>query len=71
MFARQTYWCIVETLMQAGLRTWPYHVYVPAFGEWGFVMAAMRLNQPPSRLPSGLRYLSLANLPQLFVFPTT
>ncbi len=69
LFARQTYWCIVETLKQAGLRTWPYHVYVPAFGEWGFVMAGNAPYQPPSRLPSGLRYLSLANLPQLFVFP--
>src|SRR5262249_44479099 len=39
LFARQSYWCIVETLKQAGLRTWPYHVYVPSFGEWGFVLS--------------------------------
>ena len=38
MFSRQSYWCIVETLKQAGLHTWPYHVYVPSFGEWGFVI---------------------------------
>ena len=39
MFARQSYWCIVDTLKQAGFHTWPYHVYVPSFGEWGFTMA--------------------------------
>ena len=40
LFARQIYWCIAETMKQAGLRTYPYHVYVPSFGEWGFVLAA-------------------------------
>ena len=69
LFARQSYWCIVETLKQAGLRTWPYHVYVPAFGEWGFVLTGTGGFEPPARLPGGLRYLSSVNLPQLFVFP--
>src|SRR5271170_5159310 len=39
MFARDSFWCIAETLHQAGLQTFPYHVYVPSFGEWGFVLA--------------------------------
>jgi spermidine synthase len=69
LFARQSYWSIVETLKQAGLRTWPYHVYVPAFGEWGFVLAGTAPYEPPARLPAGLRFLSTANLPQLFAFP--
>jgi spermidine synthase len=59
----------VETLKQAGLRPWPYHVYVPAFGEWGFVLAGHAPFEPPARLPSGLRYLSTANVAQLFTFP--
>jgi spermidine synthase len=40
MFARDSYWCIVETLKQAGLKTYPYHVYVPSFGEWGFLISS-------------------------------
>src|SRR5207253_10349165 len=32
MFARDSFWCIAETLKQAGLQTYPYHVYVPSFG---------------------------------------
>ena len=69
LFARQSYWCIVETLKQAGLRTYPYHLYVPSFGEWGFVLAGQHPFEPPASLPGQLRYLSVAILPELFQFP--
>src|SRR5438445_1886383 len=69
LFARQSYWCIVETLKQAGLRTCPYHVYVPSFGEWGYVLAGLVPYDAPTQLPSGLRFLSARNLPELFHFP--
>jgi spermidine synthase len=69
LFARQSYWCIVETLKQAGLKTFPYHVYVPSFGEWGFVLAGQYPYDPPTQLPTGLRFLSARNLDELFHFP--
>jgi spermidine synthase len=69
LFARQSYWCIVETLKQAGLKTFPYHVYVPSFGEWGYVLAGQYPYEPPAQLPAGLRFLSARNLPELFHFP--
>ncbi len=69
LFARQSYWCIVETLKQAGLKTYPYHLYVPSFGEWGFALAGLNPYEAPARLPAGLRYLSAALVPQLFQFP--
>ena len=69
LFARQSYWCIVETLKQAGLRTYPYHVYVPAFGEWGYVLAGLNPYEFPAHVPERLRYLSAAAIPQLFQFP--
>lgn len=68
LFARQSYWCIVETLKQAGLKTYPYHLYVPSFGEWGFALAGLNQYEPPERLPEHLRYLSVALVPQLFQF---
>ncbi len=68
MFSRQSYWCIVETLKQAGFRTWPYHVYVPSFGEWGFTLAGNSWEPPPA-LPSGLRFLTVQEVPELFNFP--
>ena len=69
MFARDSYWCIVETLKQAGLKTFPYHVYVPSFGEWGFVIAAMHEYVPPTSLPAGMRFVSVDGLPSMFQFP--
>ena len=68
LFARQSYWCIIETLKQAGLKTYPYHLYVPSFGEWGFALAGLNQYEPPERLPERLRYLSVALVPQLFQF---
>jgi spermidine synthase len=73
LFARQSYWCIAETLRQAGLRAYPYHVYVPSFGEWGYMIASPSNDvpyEPPTTLPAGLRFLTVAGLPQLFDFPT-
>ena len=69
MFARDSYWCIAETLKQSGLQTYPYHVYVPSFGEWGFVIAGHRDFQLPNSLPAGLRFVSVAGLPAMFQFP--
>jgi spermidine synthase len=70
LFARRSYWCIVETLKQAGFQTHPYHAYVPSFGEWGFVLGSLAPFRPPARLPPGLRFLTPAALPQLFEFPS-
>jgi spermidine synthase len=69
MFARDSYWCIAETIKQAGLRTYPYHVYVPSFGEWGFVIAGYREYQPPTSVPAGLRFIDVKDLATLFQFP--
>jgi spermidine synthase len=68
MFSRQSYWCIVDTMKDAGFRTWPYHVYVPSFGEWGFTLAGKSW-EPPRSLPAGLRFLTVAGIPELFDFP--
>jgi len=72
LFARQSFWSIVETLKRAGLETYPYHVYVPSFGEWGFTVAAQHgasRFMPPAALPTGLRFLAGPDVAQLFQFP--
>lgn len=68
MFSRQSYWCIVDTLALAGFHTWPYHVYVPSFGEWGFTLAGNSW-EAPATLPAGLKFLTVAQIPPLFDFP--
>jgi spermidine synthase len=69
MFARRAFWCIVETMRSAGLAAHPYHVYVPSFGEWGFVLVAAEGWQSPRAYPPGLRFLTADGTPALFVFP--
>ncbi len=68
LFARQSFWCIHETIRAAGFNTWPYHVYVPSFGEWGYVLAGKGDYKPP-RVPAGLRFLDQTSLAGLFQFP--
>ena len=69
-FAPNAFWCIENTLRAAGLKTVPYEVSVPSFGEWGFHLAA-RGTTPSLALPSGmpLRSLDPATLGAAAVFP--
>jgi spermidine synthase len=69
MFARKSFWCIEETIRHAGYKTYPYHVYVPSFGEWGFVLAGQHDYTRPTSLPQGLQFLDLQGLPGMFDFP--
>jgi len=69
LFARRSYWCIAETIRSAGLQTAPYHVFVPSFGEWGFVLASRSPLPPPVTLPKGLRFLNPTITRGLFEFP--
>ena len=70
LMARRAFWCIVETVRMAGLDATPYHVAVPSFGEWGYVIASHKPFQIPDRFPDNLRFLNLLITPTLFTFPT-
>lgn len=68
--ARKSFWCIAETIEAAGFKTYPYHVYVPSFGEWGFVLANLDGEyQPPQIFPEGLQFLNAQVTAELFKFP--
>ena len=73
LVARKSFWTVVNTLEAVGLSTTPYHVHVPSFGEWGFVMAHRRPYRLPallpSALPAGLRFLTPQGMPALMQFP--
>ena len=69
-FAPHAYWSVVATLEAAGLATAPYHVYVPSFGEWGFVLAGKEAAFPvPERFDVPTRYLTAATAAEMFRFP--
>jgi spermidine synthase len=69
LFAPRSFWCIVSTIEQTGVAVAPYHVYVPSFGEWGFVLAGREPYVAPRELPAGLRFLTRTGVPLLFEFP--
>jgi len=69
LFAKQSYWCIVRTVEDAGLHATPIHAYVPSFGEWGFVIASKQPYEAPATYPEGLRFLNADTVAGLFHFP--
>ena len=70
LFARQSFWCVNQTLEAAGFWTEPYHALVPSFGEWGYVLAARApVGSLSARCPPGLRFLSAEVMETLTLFP--
>jgi spermidine synthase len=69
-FARNAFWCINHTLESAGFRTFPYHVNVPSFGEWGYVIVTKgKTYTSPVKFPSGLRYIDAQESAAIMKFP--
>jgi spermidine synthase len=67
--ARKSFWCVDETLRVSGFVTEPYHLYVPSFGEWGFILATLEPLPPMLHLPDGLKYITDASVRDMFHFP--
>ena len=69
-FAREAYWSIERTIAAAGFGTTPYHVDVPSFGDWGFVLARPGPAPPLElRAPARLRFLDAETLRAAATFP--
>ena len=67
LFARKSYWCIVETMRAAGFHVQPYQVTVPSFGVWGYALARRVEFAPPTEVPNvALRYLNKPALGAMF-----
>jgi spermidine synthase len=69
-FAPHAFWTVDATLRDVGLQTYPYHAYVPSFGEWGFILASPQLAyQAPSAYRLPMRYLNAQTTREMFAFP--
>lgn len=65
------FWCIESSLKAAGFaNTYPYHAYVPSFGEWGFVMASNQTldYNDVSFNEVDTKFLDKKTVPKLFSF---
>ncbi len=69
LVAPAAFWTVAQTLEAAGFQTRPYHVYVPSFGEWGFILAGLGDPGTTTRLLPGNRFLSDTTARQAFFFP--
>ena len=76
-FAREAFWSIAQTiastqspeLPETSVYPLPYHLNIPSFGEWGFVMAAKRpLNPQQLAISVETRFLNDATLHAMFAF---
>ena len=67
-FARKAYWCIDKTMESEGLQVNSFHLQVPAFGDWGFHIAAPQTLRKLHALPDDTKFISEDNLSALFIF---
>jgi spermidine synthase len=70
LFARQSYWCVIETLRAAGFVVRPYQTALPSFGVWGFALASPSEFEVPHAVLPGLRYLNDATMAAMFAMPS-
>lgn len=69
-FAPHAYWTVNSTLREVGMHTYPYHLYVPSFGEWGFILASPQAQYtPPAAYRLPMRFLNRQTTQEMFVFP--
>ena len=71
-FAPESFWSVATSVEAAGLRTAPFHVDVPSFGDWGFVLGARDAAAPVPRVADdapALRFLTDDVLEAARVFP--
>lgn len=71
LFAREAFWCINKTMSTAFKYVYPYHAFIPTFGDWGFNMATdSSLDYNNNRMNSVRgRFYSRENLIASSVFP--
>ena len=67
-YAKNAFWCINKTLASEGFYVKPYHLQVPAFGDWGFNMASKKELSDEYEIHVETKYLSEDNISALFAF---
>lgn len=69
-YATQAFWNINASILAAGFsHSYPYHVQVPSFGEWGFIMATQQsISIDQLELKTNTAFLEKDSLTNLFYF---
>jgi spermidine synthase len=67
--AKKSFWCVESTLKSVGLKTTPYHVFVPAFGDWGYILVSQSEFKKAETFPANLRFINKDVVDSMLVFP--
>lgn len=67
-YATKAFWCINKTIESEGFYVKPYHLQVPAFGDWGFNMASKKEIKNEIKMTVETKYLTNENIKSLFNF---
>ena len=72
LIARQSFWCIINTLESVGFTVKPYQTTVPSFGVWGYALAKLQPFDTPAKPPPDieLRFLNDNSFASMFEFPS-
>lgn len=67
---RKAFWCIYETVKASGFENvYPFHTYVPSFGDWGFIMSSkLKLNPQVYNSELKTKYLEPDLVNKMFFF---
>ena len=79
LYAPDAFWSIYDTIQESDrifnrgrkrFKLRPYHVYVPSFGDWGFIIVGKSLTSPEKMRPfkTDNKYINPAVARSLFVF---
>ncbi|MEZ5347551.1 MAG: polyamine aminopropyltransferase [Pyrinomonadaceae bacterium] len=71
LYARNSFWCIAETIESTGFSIKPYQTTVPSFGIWGYVLAKQTSFERPQEIPKelDLKFLDSDSMASMFDFP--
>ncbi len=67
-YATEAFWCINKTIASEGFFVKPYHLQVPAFGDWGFNLASKQELDSDFSIQVETKYLTNENINGLFYF---
>ncbi|MGL5717410.1 MAG: polyamine aminopropyltransferase [Paraclostridium sp.] len=68
-YAKEAFWCINKTLQSEGFKTYPYHVQVPSFGDWGFnLVSKQNIDINNIEIDVDTRFLNEDSIESMFNF---
>lgn len=69
LVAKESFWCVNNTIKETRMSTVPYHTYVPSFGEWGFILFGQEVSDMRTRrLAKKLKYYSESEFKNMQIF---